>query len=1656
MSFPRQMFALIALALLLIGGTQAWGAGFAPVASSITGRAHSTSTLLPSGRVLIVGGEDANGALLASVELYDPASNKWSAAAPLVSAREHHTATLLPSGKVLVVGGIGANATMLGSAEIYDPITNGWSLAGTLSVGRAYHTVTQLPSGKVLVVGGQATGSSSSLKSAELYDPSTNSWILAASLKYARKTHAAALLPSGKVVVMGGYTDLYPAGGSPYENTVELYDPANNTWTDRAPLLTGRQFHTATVLASGMVLVAGGYGATGFLAGVETYDPASDAWSSIASLGIARAAATATLLPSGEVLVIGGFGAAGPLGPGELYDPTISAWSSVSNPLPGRFGHTATLLPSGQVLVATGAVSGGVVASAERYDSGGDAWALTNPLQTARSTHTVTPLVSGKILVTGGNSGASTPLASAELYDSATSSFNFVSPLSTARSGQTATVLLSGKVLVVGGKDVNANYLTSAELFNPLSNSWQQVASLGAPRALHTATLLPSGQVLVAAGFNSSGRLKSAEVYDPVADSWVSVGNLSKARILHSATLLRSGKVLVVGGSDGGAISDADLYDPASQTWQPTGFLVTPRFAHTATLLHSGRVLVAGGNNNGAFATTGELYDPVAGTWSATGPLIAPREFQTATLLASGDVLISGGYDSALTPLALAERYDPTANTWLVAGNLATPRVYHGAALLPTGKVLIEGGIDASNNTLLSAELYDPGLGFVDSRRPVITATNNPTPLGTALILIGTNFTGDSEGAGGNGDQASATNYPLIQMRRLDNDQVVWTAPDPTSTSWDGSYQSRALNGLPFGQYVVTAFVNAIPSLPKMLLLTGPASKIAVKHGSPQSAPVNTAFLPMQAQVLDSANDPVWGATVTFTPPANGASASCAPSSIATDANGVAQTTCTANGTLGSYSVAASAAGVGMPALFALTNIPGQAAVITASAGSPQSTMVNTAFAQALKAKVVDSGNNAVAGAPVTFTVPVSGASATCLPANPVLTDASGIATVTCTANTTAGGYEVAASTGGLSPAQFNLTNVPGAAAAISVISGGGQSTTVNTAFAQPLVVSVVDGFNNGIGVAPITFIVPPSGASAVCPAATTDATGQAQTTCTANASMGSYTIKATTGALTSSAVSLTNLAGVVASISYTTPPSNAVAGANIVPPIVVHAKDANGNPVAGDGITLMLAANPGGSTLMGGGIMNTNASGDATFAGVSLNHAGTGYTLKATDSSANPLTVTSGAFDISAGVVASISYTTPPSNAVAGANIVPPIVVHAKDANGNPVAGDGITLMLAANPGGSTLMGGGIMNTNASGDATFAGVSLNHAGTGYTLKATDSSANPLTVTSGAFDISAGVVASISYTTPPSNAVAGANIVPPIVVHAKDANGNPVAGDGITLMLAANPGGSTLMGGGIMNTNASGDATFAGVSLNHAGTGYTLKATDSSANPLTVTSGAFNISASVAASITVQAGSPQSTMVNTMFGTDLKAKVVDALNNPVSGASVLFTGPPSGASATCAPIGALTDANGIATSTCTANAIAGGYTLNASTNGAPTPAAFDLTNLAGLAMSITVQAGSPQSTMVNTAFAQALKAKVVDSGNNAVAGAPVTFTVPVSGASATCLPANPVLTDASGIATVTCTANTTAGGYEVAASTGGLSPAQFNLTNVLVRLRRFP
>ena len=131
-----------------------------------TAREQHTATLLPDGKVLIVGGTTSTGSgdlqPTATVEVYDPAAGSFSVTGSMSEARTYHTATLLPSGKVLVAGGGDENST----AEIYDPTTGAFSITGGMEIGRSGHAATLLPNGSVLVSGG---GIFAGLASAELY-----------------------------------------------------------------------------------------------------------------------------------------------------------------------------------------------------------------------------------------------------------------------------------------------------------------------------------------------------------------------------------------------------------------------------------------------------------------------------------------------------------------------------------------------------------------------------------------------------------------------------------------------------------------------------------------------------------------------------------------------------------------------------------------------------------------------------------------------------------------------------------------------------------------------------------------------------------------------------------------------------------------------------------------------------------------------------------------------------------------------------------------------------------------------------------------------------------------------------------------------------------------------------------------------------------------------------------------------------------------------------------------------------------------------------------------------------------------------------------------------------------------------------------------------
>ena len=362
-------------------GTSQVNASSIPTGDLHKARYLHTATLLPDGKVLVVGGSGNRGSLADSAELYDPDKHIWSVASPLNKARLGHTATLLPNGKVLVTGGNISTASptfgLTNSAELFDPATGTWAITDSLNTGRTNHTATLLTSGKVLVTGGW--DGSSSIASAELYDPETENWSSTGNLNAPRCMHTATLLQSGKVLVAGGTDDgdLFVTLAS-----AELYDPVTATWSSTGRLGEPRVLHTATLLQNGKVLVVGGYG--GYLYGPSDsealYDPIAGEWNHTGNLITLRHGHSSTMLPDGSILVAGG-GNSDILDSAELHDPATGVWDRIEGLSTPRYAHTATLLENGKVLFAGGRNGGGPLSSAELYDTNGPCAASLSPTQ---------------------------------------------------------------------------------------------------------------------------------------------------------------------------------------------------------------------------------------------------------------------------------------------------------------------------------------------------------------------------------------------------------------------------------------------------------------------------------------------------------------------------------------------------------------------------------------------------------------------------------------------------------------------------------------------------------------------------------------------------------------------------------------------------------------------------------------------------------------------------------------------------------------------------------------------------------------------------------------------------------------------------------------------------------------------------------------------------------------------------------------------------------------------------------------------------------------------------------------------------------------------------------------------------------------------------
>lgn len=349
------------------------------------------------------------------------------------------------------------------------------------------------------------------------------------------------------------------------------------SWTLTGSLSSGRTLPTATLLANGKVLVAGGQNIgtpSAVFATCELYDPATGTWSATGSMATGRANHVAVRLPNGKVLVTGGYALdqQGRLKSAELYDPATGSWSSAGNMSVARNGPSIDLLPNGTVLVTGGSGTGtnlDAVNSSEVFDPALGTWSPVANMSVARSGQTSNVLANGKVLIAAGGAGTfTTPElhASAELYDPVTKTFAATGAVTVPRGFHKSVVLANGKVLMIGGSNFTTTTFGNSDLYDPATGTWTATGALATPRISHSATVLANGRVLVTGGGgNAPGVLSSVEVYDVATGTWSAAQPLRVARSNHAAVLLANGKVLVVGGQGAGAATSAELFDPAVQ-----------------------------------------------------------------------------------------------------------------------------------------------------------------------------------------------------------------------------------------------------------------------------------------------------------------------------------------------------------------------------------------------------------------------------------------------------------------------------------------------------------------------------------------------------------------------------------------------------------------------------------------------------------------------------------------------------------------------------------------------------------------------------------------------------------------------------------------------------------------------------------------------------------------------------------------------------------------------------------------------------------------------------------------------------------------------------------------------------------------------------------
>ncbi len=322
-------------------------------------------------------------------------------------------------------------------------------------------------------------------------------------------------------------------------------------------------------------------------------------WQTLGKMSVPRSSFAWASLDSNRILLAGGYGQAGNLAGTEIINLSTGQSVVATSLKQARKHSTAQLMSNGKVLIASAAGTGTMV---EVFDpstnSGlGSTQLYSFALQGSQSNFTSVALTGGQILTAA--------YGGLDLIDPRNMSHALKLPAAFGTELKSAYDQSSNSVYL--------NSSSTVYKFNGSTGALTRVGNLSTSRIAATITVLPDKRLLFTGGHQGTSALNTAEILNPVTGVTTPVGSMSTIRFRHEAVLLKNGKVLVMGGQAWGSVNNTtEIFDPATNKFTPGPTMNQARYMFAAFSTSDGRVFAVGGDGNGGapWPDTIEVLNP--------------------------------------------------------------------------------------------------------------------------------------------------------------------------------------------------------------------------------------------------------------------------------------------------------------------------------------------------------------------------------------------------------------------------------------------------------------------------------------------------------------------------------------------------------------------------------------------------------------------------------------------------------------------------------------------------------------------------------------------------------------------------------------------------------------------------------------------------------------------------------------------------------------------------------------------------------------------------------------------------------------------------------------------------------------------------------------